>query len=222
MQSILGADHARRLWMPCESRQEDTSHAKLSATLAWDYLDLIHKKGNLAYDYAEAVSSLEVGAALAGLETRFGLERSRRELGMRDSASGVDNGGRTWDWRTTVTYRLTPWIVPSLSVGGDSHEPGVSSLSAFKLGGGVGSWLDWSLGVGRKSLSHPATLTVPDYDAIALPVEVRQDFQEAGLRLRSRGWEAAWMGRWTQAHYPGLRPRGYSLGDSGSARSDSV
>jgi hypothetical protein len=223
LQSILGADHARRLWMPCEPRPADTSHAKLSATLAWDYLDLIRKTGPLAYDYAEAVSSLDVGAILSpGLETHLGLARSRRELGMRDSASGVDNGGRAWDWRATVTYRLTPWIVPSLSVGGDSHDPGVSSLSAFRLAGGVGSWLDWSLGVGRKSLSHPASLTVPDYAPIPLPVEVRQDFREAGLRLRSRGWDAAWTGRWTRAHYPGVRPRGYSLGDSGTSRSDSV
>ncbi len=217
LQSILGLDYQSQLWMPIRPPDPDTAKPKLSAAMALDHQDLVHKTGSFAYDHAETISSLTLASsAIPGLDVRFALERSRRLMAFGDSSSGIGAGGTGMDWNGSVTYLLTPWMVPTLSVGGDSHTSHLSALEELAFAGAAPCGLAWSAAIGRKSLDYPVTLKVPDYEPISLPVQLRQDFRELGLRFHPGRWDAAWRGRWTQSRYPKVLPEGYSLADSGS------
>jgi hypothetical protein len=194
---------------------------RFSAALEYEYLDLIRKSGGFFYDYGETVSALRLSsAAIPGMDIRFSAERSEGVLNMGDASTSLDQSGSGWIWSGTVQYRLTPWCMPSVTVGGDSRAHGVSSQRALGMRGHIplgDGRLDWSADLGERNSDYPLTARLKDYRPMALALRMRKEVRQASLEYRRGAWSARWDGEWTRLAYPHVPPMGYYLADSGAA-----
>jgi hypothetical protein len=202
-----------------EMREELPVPPRLSMLASVRQLDLIRKEGGFAFAHRRTSASLDISlAAIPHLELRFAADQTRRALSLGDSAASVDMGGETWGWRGAARIRVSPFLVPTLIVAGESAgNPHGDALEAIALQGSLPVGLAWSLALGRKRLDYPVDLRLSGYSPISLPLQLRQDFQTAAVSFREGPWEAAWAGHWMQADLPVVQPQGYALGDSGSA-----
>lgn len=234
-EAILGADYGRQL-LPGSDAPEaaigalpgfaatdlDTAAPRISAAAAWRHRDLIGmdpgRPGAFGYRHQRSLGSLEFStAAIPGVELRGAADRVWRDMRLGDSAASVDMGDTGWAWRAAATIRLTPWLIPSLIVGGESSTPHGDALEAFAAAGYIPFGISWSLSLGRERRDFPVLLRLKEYEAISLPLQSRQRYAEAALRFTEGPWEAYWSGRWVESDLPRVPPQGYALGDSGSA-----
>jgi hypothetical protein len=224
--SFLGLDLRRQVWMPAlppsasPTARDTLPPPRFSAVAEYDYLDLIRKRGGFFYDYGETVSALRLStAAIPGLDIRFSAERTGRDLVLGDTATSVDQSGGDWGWSGTIQYRFTPWIMPSVTVGGDSRANGNPAQRALGMSGRIplgAARLDWSADLGERNSDYPLTAHLKDYRPLKLALQMRKGYGQASLAFRRGAWSMRWDGEWTRLAYPHVPPMGYYLADSGA------
>lgn len=233
LQSLLGLDFERHIWMPGTAPVSpfDSSGSAVgvfgmpvfSASATYDHVNLISKTGRPAFNHAESMAGLHLATgAIPHLQIRVSTQRSQRALDIGDDGAGIDLGGESWGWNGSIAYLFTPWLVPTLTVAGDSHAGGRHALRSLGIKGAVGREWNWFLAFGDKSLDYPLTMDLREYRPMRLPLQLRQQFLELGVRYRHGTWEGFWSGRRLDMHYPDPQPQGYALGDSGSVWKQSV
>jgi hypothetical protein len=223
--AFLGLDVQRQIWMPALPPSSPAPDAlpppRFSAALEYDYLDLIRKTGGFFYDYGETVSALRLStAAIPGLDIRFSAERAEGDLDLGDTSTSMDQSGEAWGWSGTIVYGFTPWLMPSVTVGGDSRNGRDMAQRALGMRGRIpwgDSRLDWSADLGERNSDYPLTAHLKDYRPLALVLQMRKRYGQASLEWRRGAWSARWDGEWTRLAYPHVPPMGYYLADSGSA-----
>jgi hypothetical protein len=154
--------------------------------------------------------------AVPGLDIRIEYERAFRELDVGDSATALSQDGDGWDWTLSAAYGLTPWIVPYIAVGGDSHASRENALAIFGLRGNYPWGFSWSLNIGSRNRDYPLTLDLKDYRPMHLPLLLRQEVHDLCIGYRRGPLDVTWSGHYTALHYPGLQTGKYALADSGS------
>lgn len=199
----------------------DSTAPRLSANASWRKRDLITMSpatpGEFGFAHNRTLATFDVAtAAIPGVELRGAADRVQREMLMGDSTVSVGMGDTGWGWRAAATLRLTPWLIPSLIVAGESSTPHGDALEAFAARGSMPFGVQWSMAMGRKRLDFPLRLRLKEYDPISLPMQARQRFAEGALKFSEGPWEAYWSGRITRSGLPRIPPQGYALGDSGS------
>ncbi len=224
LQAFLGLDYGRQIWMPALPviAPDTLPPPRMSASLELDYLNLIRKTGSFAYDHGETVSAAHLStAAIPEVEIHFTAERSDRDLDMGDTSTSANLGGETWEWMGSVAYHLTPWLTPTVTVGGDSRAQREHAVRALGLKGETGFGLAWSAELGDEHRDFPLTLHLKEYRPLILPLQMRQGYARASLEYRLGAWSAGWSGLWSRMRYADVPPNGYALGDSGRSWSQS-
>lgn len=233
LETAFGTDYGRQLLpgsvapsagigaLPGFPPPRDTGSPKLALGAEWGSRDLIGKRparrGEFGYAHDRTLTALEIStAAIPGVELRGTATRSRLGLRLGDSSTSVDMGDEGWGWRAAASIRLTPLLVPSVVVGGESSTRHGNALEAFAVEGALPAGLSWSFATGRVSRDFPVELDLEGYDAIRLPLQSRQRFSEAALRLAQGPWETYWSGRLVRSGRPRVPASGYALFDSGS------
>jgi hypothetical protein len=202
---------------PRAALERDFRFPAYSATLAWDESDLFRRRGDFTIDHAAKVSTLDLATtAIPHLEFRFAADRADRKLDFGDSSAFVDLSGGIWGWDGAVTYLFTPLFVPALIVGGNDQYDQGNGLTALSIKGASAAGWEWAVNLGRGNPAFPLTVDLGDYAPISIPIRLRREFLDLGLRYHRGPWEGYWFGRGTRLRYPFVRPEGYSLGDSGS------
>ena len=196
--------------------------ARLAARLGIWSRDLIRKEGRFAFADARDLGTVELAAMLPGVRLRMAADRSDRDFFLGDTAQSLDMGEKEWGWRAAASIDITPWLVPSLIVGGISSSPHAVAMEALALRGSLPLGLDWSVAIGRSSIDYPVDLKLKAYSRLTFPFQLRQAFREAALGFHQGPWQAAWSGRWTRGEVPKVRPQKYSVSDSATAWRQSV
>lgn len=225
LESFLGMDLRRQIWMPALPPSAppfapDSVPPRFSVGLEYDYLDLIRKSGGFFFDYGGTVSALRLStAAIPGLDIRFSAQRAGGKLDLGDASTSVDLSGRDWGWSGSVLFRFTPWLMPSVTVGGDSRAYRESAQRALGLRGRIpmgDGRLDWSMNLGERNSDHTLTVHLKDYSPLEPALQLRKTFGQASMAYRRGALNARWDGEWTRLANPHVPPMGYYLGDSGS------
>lgn len=219
LESLLGFDLRRQVWVrPLPSPEADTAPARFSASIDLGYLNLVRKSGGGFPDFGETASAFKLAtAAVPGLRIGLVAERVDRQRALGTASTSADLGGESWDWTGTVDYLLTPWLIPTVAVGGESGNAHGHSLRAFGLKGRAAYGMSWSMESGQTRRDFPLTVHLKDYRPLFLPLQWRARYERAALECRRGAWTAGWRGEWTQADFASVPDPGYSLGDSGSA-----
>lgn len=163
LQSLLGLDLERHIWMPgtAPASPFDSSRTAIGAidmpdffaSATYDHLNLIRKTGRPVFNYGESMTGLHLATgAIPHLEIRVSTQRSRRDLDIGDDGAGIDLGGLSWGWNGSIAYLFTPWLVPTLTVAGNSHAGGRHALRCLGFKGAIGQQGVWFLALGDKSL----------------------------------------------------------------------
>ncbi|MDB5103874.1 MAG: hypothetical protein JWP91_1563 [Fibrobacteres bacterium] len=231
MQSFLGLDYRRQIWMqalpgvpdgegngfPRVGEPGSDSAPKFSGALSLDYSDLIRRSGRFFYDHGQSASGMRFAAtAFPDMEIRFSAERSDADLDFGDASAWVDQSGVTWGWTGSAAYRPSPKLTATVTLGGDSRTSHENALRALSMGGTVGSGFAWSATLGERNRDFPLTLYLKDYRPLAIPLRLRQRFESLAFSYGKGPWTASWSGDWTRLGYANVPPQGYVLGDSGA------
>lgn len=225
---LLGLDYDRQVAMPIDAPAplpgtRSDSLPRFSASLTGDYGNLIRKTGNFSFDHSGSAAALNLGTrAIPNLDLRLSTAAGRADLDMGDSSARVDLGGSNREWTVTAAYLLTPWLVPSVQVGEDSRNGHGDAVKALSLQGRLPFGVEWSAGLGTRNFAFPVTVSLPEYETLAVGLRLKRGFRDLALGMHRGPWEASWGGHWEDFRFPSVRPEGYSLADSGFAWKHSV
>ena len=236
LQAALGLDYEKQIWLASKPSRpswdfisDPASEIQTRDSLSrfrppryffagkFDHLDLIHKSGLFAFDHAEQLASLQVGTcAIPHLDLRLSWEKSERDLAIGDTVAFVEQNGSGWDWKGSAAYLVTPWLIPYIAIGGDSHSQHENALAIWGLRGETGFGLSWSLNLGRKNRNYPLSLDLKEYSPMILPLLLRQEVHVLALAYHRGPLELTWSSQYTVLHYPALQTESYALSDSGN------
>ncbi len=180
--------------------------------------DLIHKQGEFHFDQDLAQSGLRFGLSpISNIDFRFEVIKSRTEEEIGNSAASLDLDKSEWDWRMSIAYVWTPYLIPFGVVQGSTAVTGENSAANLGLRGSFPCGLRWMWSTETSRSDFPAELQLTEYKAMSMPMLSRARTQSLAVGFSRGRIDAEWAGQLRKMDYARLQSSEYALGDSGSS-----